>query len=86
MDKPIYVGTCVLDYSKHLMYDFILIICKKYGSKSKLLSTDTDSLCYSIRTEDFSDDIRNDILEFYDISFFNEELLKNIMLTLKAKG
>ena len=61
MNKPIYVGFCILDISKTLMYDFHYGFIKpKYGKKAKLLFTDTDSLCYEIQTKNVYEDVYND--------------------------
>jgi hypothetical protein len=71
MNKPIYVGFCVLELSKERMYDFHYNqIVKQYNGNAKLLFTDTDSLCYIIRTEDIYDDMSKNIYE-YDTSAYD---------------
>ena len=53
LNKPAYVGMCILDLSKVLMHEFHYDYNKnKYFTKikSRLLFTDTDSLMYGIKT------------------------------------
>ena len=80
LDKPSYVGMCILDLSKVLMYDFHYnFIKEKYGDRARLLFTDTDSLCYHIITDDVYQDLYNhkDMFDNSDYSksskfFFDE--------------
>ena len=68
-DKPVYLGMCILDLSKTIMYEFHYnYIKKKYGDRAKLLFTDTDSLKYEIKTEDFYKDISGDVKNRFDTS------------------
>ena len=61
LNRPAYVGMCILDLSKTLMYDFHYnYIKQKYGDKAKLLFTDSDSLTYQIEAEDVYQDFWND--------------------------
>ena len=63
LNRPAYVGMCILDLSKTLMYDFHYnYIKKKYNNitKARLLFTDTDSLTYEIEAEDVYKDFLND--------------------------
>ncbi len=56
------------------MYDFHYDYVKKnYGQKSKLLFTDTDSLCYEIETEDFYRDISKDVERLFDTSNYPKD-------------
>ena len=65
LNRPAYVGMCILDLSKTLMYDFHYNhIKKKYGDKAKFLFTDTDSLTYEIEAEDVYHDFWNDKNKF----------------------
>ena len=68
-NKPVYLGMCILDLSKTLMYDFHYnYIKQKYLDKAELLFTDTDSLKYKIETEPFYKDIRKDEKDIFDTS------------------
>ena len=70
-NKPVYLGMCILDLSKTLMYDFHYNYIKnKFHNKATLLFTDTDSLAYEIETEDFYKDISDDVRGFFDTSNF----------------
>ena len=61
LNRLAYVGMCILDTSKTLMYDFNYnYIKKRYVDKAKLLFTDTDSSTYEIEAEDAYQDFWND--------------------------
>ena len=65
LNRPAYVGMCILDLSKTLMYNFHYYYIKdKYGDKAKLLFTDTDSLTYEIEAKDVYKDFFKDIDKF----------------------
>ena len=61
LNRPAYVGMCILDLSKTLMYDFHYnYIKKKYNKRARLMFTDTESLTYEIEAEDVYKDFWND--------------------------
>ena len=65
LNRPAYVGMCILDLSKTLMYEFHYNYIKnQYGQKAKLLFTGTDSLTYEIETDDIYKDFWNDKEKF----------------------
>ena len=72
LNRPEYVGMCILDLSKTLMYDFHHnYIKKKYNNRARLLFTDTDSLTYEIEAEDIYKDFWND-KDMFDNSDYPE--------------
>ena len=85
-NKPVYLGMCILDLSKTIMYDFHYNYIKpKYEEKAKLLFTDTDSLAYYIETEDFYKDISPDVWDKFDTSNFPENHKSGIETNINKK-
>ena len=73
MNKPVYLGMSILDIGKTLMYKFWYEYFKpKYGDRAKLCYADTDSFIIHIITEDFFEDISNDVEMWYDTSNCDE--------------
>lgn len=73
LDKPIQVGSTILDLSKLDMYKFYYGYLKpKYGDKVKLLAMDTDSFIVHIFTDDLYKDMYEDRKDHFDMSNFPE--------------
>ena len=71
--KPLYLVISILDISKTFMYEFWYDYIKpKYGDRAKLCYTDTDSFVIHLFTEDFFDDISNDVERWFDTSNSDE--------------
>ena len=69
MNKPIYLGLSILEISKILMYEFWYDYMKpKYNDNVKLCYMDTDSFIMNIKTNDFYEDITNDVENRFDTS------------------
>ena len=67
MNKPLNLGMSILDISKTLMYEFWY----DYLDKAKLSYMDTDSFVLNIFTEDFFEDIDNDVERWFDTSNYD---------------
>ena len=89
LNRPIYCGMAILDNSKMLMYRFHYeLIKQRYGSDATLLFTDTDSLCYHIKTEDVYHDMfeRKEEFDFSDYpkeSKFHDPTNKKVIGKMK---
>lgn len=83
-DKPLYLGFCVLEFSKWKMYDFHYSYMQpKYGNCLKLNYMDTDSFIYTIKTHDFYNDIQHDIDSYFDTSAYSVDNPYNIPIKNK---
>ena len=72
LNRPAYVGMCILDISKTQLSDFHYnYIKKKYNNRARLLFTDMDSLIYEIEAEDTYKDFWND-KDMFDNSDYPE--------------
>lgn len=71
-NKPIYVGFCVLEMSKWIMYKFAYEYVKpKWSGAVEICGGDTDSLFLYIKTEDVYQDIKPDVEQWFDTSNFS---------------
>ena len=73
MTKFLYLGMPILDISKTIMYKFWYDYLKpKYRDKEKTYYTDTDSFVIHVKTEDFFEDISNDVEKCFNTSNCNK--------------
>ena len=88
MNKPVYMGQAILDLSKTIMYDFHYDYMKhKYRAEDLTLCyIDTDSLIYSIRTEDLYKDIADDVEARFDTSGYVPDRHLPVGLNKKVIG
>ena len=86
MNKPVYLGQAILDLSKIIMYEFHYDYMKpKYSENLKLCYMDTDSLVYYIKTEDFYEDIAEDVKERFDTSGYSKEDARPLPIGINKK-
>ena len=74
MNNLIYLGMSILDISKTLMYEFWYDYIKpKYQDRAKLCYRDTESFIIHIKTEDFYEDIADDVEKWCDTSNYSND-------------
>ena len=73
MNEPLYLGMSILDISKTLMYEFWYeYINPKYEDRANLCYIDTNTFIIYIKTEDFFEDISNDVEGWFDTSNYDK--------------
>ena len=87
MNKLAYLSQAILDLSKIVMYEFHYdYMVPKYGlEKLKLCYMDTDSLVYDIKTEDFYEDITNDVEARFDTSGYSKTDFRPLPIGINKK-
>ena len=87
MNKPVYLGQVILDLSKIVMYEFNYdYMIPEYGlEKLKLCYMDMDSLVYDIETEDFYEDIANDVEARFNTSGYSKTDSRPLPIGLNKK-
>ena len=81
MNKPLYLGISILYISKTLMYNFWYDYFKpKYGGRAKFCYTDTYSFIINIITEDFFQDISNDVEKWFDTSNYDKNDKRSLLI------
>ena len=86
MNKPVYLSQAILDLSKIIMYEFHYdYMVPKYGDRLNLCYMDTDSLVYDIKTEDFYEDIANDVEARFDTSGCSKTDFRPLPIGLNKK-
>ena len=75
MNKPIYLGQAILDYSKMLMYEFWYdYLQPMYNDKIELCYMDTDSFIIYVETKDSCKDISKDFNKWFDASNYSKDI------------
>ena len=86
MNKRVYLSQTILDLSKIVMYEFHYdYMVPKYGDRLKLCYMDMDSLVYDIKTEDFYEDIANDVDARFDTSGYSKTDFRPLPIGLNKK-
>ena len=79
MSNPTYLGFSILEISKTLMYPFWYDYMKpKFNDNANLGYIDTDSFICHIKTENFYEDIANDVEKRFDTSNYYPSLNRSL--------
>ena len=74
MNKPTYLDISTLDISKTLMYEFWYDYIKpRYQDRAQLCYMDTDSFVFHITTENFYEDIVDDVEKWFDTLNYSKD-------------
>ena len=74
MNNPVYLDMSILDISETLMYEFWYDYVKPtYQDKARLCYMDTESFIIHIKTEDFYEDIANNVEKWFNTSNYSED-------------
>lgn len=74
LNKPVYIGFCVLELAKLHMYEIFYDNFKAfYGKRCTLWYTDTDSLIMHIQTKDVYTDLRCNYKSIMDTSNYPKQ-------------
>ena len=75
MNKPLYLGQAILDYSKMRMYEFWYdYLQPKHNDKIELCYMDTDSFIMYVETDDFYIHISNVVNKWFDTSNYSKDI------------
>ena len=86
INKLVYLGQAIIDLSKIVMYEFHYdYMVPKNSDRLKLCYMDTDSLVYDIKTEDFYEDIANDVEARFDTSGYSKTNFRLLPIGLNKK-
>jgi hypothetical protein len=86
IDTPRFIGNIVLDYAKtHMMEFHYDVVRRHFGDRATLLYTDTDSLIYHVRSEDFVAELR-ELSDHLDLSMFGDDANKGVLGKFKPEN
>ena len=86
INKPVSLGQAILDLSKQVMYEFHYDYMRKKFKDLQLCYMDTDSSVYHIGTDDFYEDIAEDVPTRFDTSAHRSDRPLPVGLNKKVIG